>query len=156
PDTPEPKSPLELTKEIEKLTTPEGRPRRVDAEEFNALATLVELARIVSRPASFFNDLERICKDDYAPTDEDILRARVRTQAVTRYAFVVGDMPLRIYDIGGHRSQRPRWASYFDDVEAVLFVAAVSSYDQTVEEDPEINRIVDSQLHSIASSTTLC
>ncbi|KAJ3199039.1 hypothetical protein HK099_003363, partial [Clydaea vesicula] len=36
------------------------------------------------------------------------------------------------------------WVSYFDHVEAIIFIAAVSSYDQKMEEDPDCNRLQDS------------
>jgi hypothetical protein len=32
---------------------------------------------------------------------------------------------------------------YFDDANAITFIAAISQFDQMLEEDPEVNRMVD-------------
>ena len=36
-------------------------------------------------PSSFLNDLERIASRDYEPSDEDVVRARLRTLGVQEY-----------------------------------------------------------------------
>jgi len=41
----------------------------------------------------------------------------------------------RLVDVGGQRSERRKWIQCFDDVRAVLFVAALSGYDMTLFED---------------------
>nr|CAG8530619.1 4848_t:CDS:10 [Entrophospora candida] len=92
----------------------------------------------------FLDNVDRISKEDYLPTDEDILQARVRTMGVTEHKFEVNNLIFRIFDVGGHRSQRQFWAPYFDDVDAIIFMAAISAYDQTLEEDNDVNRVQDS------------
>lgn len=42
----------------------------------------------------------------------------------------------RLYDVGGQRSERRKWLSCFDCIQAALFVVALSSYDMTLTEDP--------------------
>ncbi|KAF8979296.1 hypothetical protein BGZ52_005064, partial [Haplosporangium bisporale] len=49
----------------------------------------------------------------------------------------------QIYDVGGQKSLRKYWAPYFDDVDAIIFMAALSSYDQPCEDDPRMNRLQD-------------
>ncbi len=46
-----------------------------------------------------------------------------------------------MYDVGGQRSERKKWIHCFEGVTAVIFVAAISEYDQTVYEDNETNRM---------------
>ena len=41
----------------------------------------------------------------------------------------------RLVDVGGQRSERKKWIQCFDDVKAVLFVAALSGYDMIIRED---------------------
>lgn len=44
-------------------------------------------------------------------------------------------------DVGGQRSERKKWIHCFDNVTAVLFVAAVSEFDEVLYEDNRTNRI---------------
>ncbi|TFY54430.1 hypothetical protein EVG20_g9707 [Dentipellis fragilis] len=58
----------------------------------------------------------------------------------------------RIVDVGGSRFQRrkhaytPTWAPFFDDVDAIIFLAPISCFDQVLAEDPKVNRLEDSVL----------
>lgn len=38
---------------------------------------------------SFLNDIERITKRDYEPSDDDVIRARLRTVGVQEYSFSI-------------------------------------------------------------------
>ena len=44
-------------------------------------------------------------------------------------------------DVGGQRSERKKWIHCFDEVKAVIFIAALSDYDLTLVEDPMMNRL---------------
>jgi hypothetical protein len=35
-----------------------------------------------------------------------------------------------IFDVGGARGQRNSWVPYFDDANAIIFVAPISAFDQ--------------------------
>lgn len=48
-----------------------------------------------------------------------------------------------MYDVGGQRNERKKWIHCFDDVTAVIFVAAISEYDQVLYEDSRTNRLVE-------------
>ncbi|CAH1762088.1 9579_t:CDS:2 [Entrophospora sp. SA101] len=92
----------------------------------------------------FLDNVDRISKEDYLPRDEDILQARVKTLGVSEHNFQVEHLTFKIFDVGGHRSQRQFWAPYFEDVDAIIFMAAISAYDQKLKEDDSVNRIRDS------------
>jgi len=47
----------------------------------------------------------------------------------------------RSYDVGGQRNERRRWIHAFDDVNCMIFVAALSEYDQVLVEDENQNRV---------------
>ncbi|KZS95073.1 guanine nucleotide binding protein, alpha subunit, partial [Sistotremastrum niveocremeum HHB9708] len=49
-----------------------------------------------------------------------------------------------LYDVGGSRSQRERWPSYFDTVDAIIFLVPLLSYTQSLSESPSTNRMDDS------------
>lgn len=46
-----------------------------------------------------------------------------------------------IYDVGGSRSSRQHWIPYFDDVQAIIFLAPLA-FNLTLDEDPKVNRLV--------------
>ena len=78
---------------------------------------------------------------------DDILRARFRTHGVCEYKFKSrkakrGTRQWVIYDVGGTRTQRAVWQSYFDDVDAIIFLVPLSAFDQNLVEDPTMNRMV--------------
>ncbi|KAJ3050246.1 guanine nucleotide-binding protein subunit alpha [Rhizophlyctis rosea] len=88
----------------------------------------------------YMDDSSRLCSASYKPTDQDILRARVMTTTITESKFNISGTTFRIYDVGGQRSERKKWAPYFDDCNAIVFVAAISVYDQMCFEDNATNR----------------
>jgi len=51
-----------------------------------------------------------------------------------------------LYDVGGSRASRNTWASYFDHINSIIFLAPVSCFDQRLAEDPKVNRLEDSLL----------
>jgi len=50
----------------------------------------------------------------------------------------------RIIDVGGQRSERRKWVHCFPDINALLFVVAISEYDQTLREDNTTKRLDES------------
>jgi guanine nucleotide-binding protein subunit alpha len=99
----------------------------------------------------FLNDIDRIATRGYEPTDEDILRARLRTVAYQEYKLKIdssntlyGSSDWVFYDVGGARSMRPAWVPFFDNANAIIFLAPVSTFDENLLEDPRVNRLEDS------------
>ncbi|CAN0288437.1 unnamed protein product, partial [Ectocarpus sp. 13 AM-2016] len=45
-----------------------------------------------------------------------------------------------VVDVGGQRSERRKWIHCFDDVKAIIFVVALSGYNQVLFEDTGVNR----------------
>ncbi|ETN72015.1 hypothetical protein NECAME_19057, partial [Necator americanus] len=41
----------------------------------------------------------------------------------------------RVFDVGGQRSERRKWIHCFDNVESIIFITAISEYDQVLFED---------------------
>ncbi|KAG1840836.1 guanine nucleotide binding protein, alpha subunit [Suillus subalutaceus] len=116
--------------------------------------------------AGFFLDaLDRVTSPRYIPTDDDVLRARLKTLGVSEHRFTMktGHMgsPMshdwRVFDVGGQRSLRAAWVPYFDDMNAIIFLAPISCFDQVLQEDPSVNRLADSFLlwKSIVSNPLL-
>ncbi|TFY53235.1 hypothetical protein EVG20_g10208 [Dentipellis fragilis] len=136
--------------------------------------------RLQEMSGFFLDSLDRVAQLRYIPTDDDILRARIKTLGVTEYRFMLNQknsMVSRdwvVFDVGGHRSlvriptgasetavltdaflhsrrtcdviQRAAWVPYFDDMNAIIFLAPISCFDQVLEEDERVNRLEDSVL----------
>ncbi|KAF8636295.1 hypothetical protein AX17_003649 [Amanita inopinata Kibby_2008] len=101
----------------------------------------------------FLEDVDRVATRDYEPTDDDILRARLRTVGVQEYKFRIETNKASdkardwiLYDVGGARTVRHAWLPYFENVNAIIFLAPVSSFDECLQEDHNVNRLEDSFL----------
>ena len=46
-----------------------------------------------------------------------------------------------MYDVGGQRSERKKWIHCFENVTTILFLVAISEYDQLLFEDESVNRM---------------
>ena len=92
----------------------------------------------------FFNKLDEIGKDDWVPSNQDILAARVRTHGIVTTKYTIEDRQYEMYDVGGQRNERRKWAHCFEGVTGIIFVASLSDYDQKMFEDETTNRMKDS------------
>ncbi|KAI0829088.1 guanine nucleotide binding protein, alpha subunit [Trametes gibbosa] len=98
----------------------------------------------------YLEEIDRITAKMYFPTDDDVLKARLKTTGVVEHTFALAKesewrgIQWKIYDVGGARNQRQAWAPYFDDVNAIIFLAPISAFDQVLAEDPQVNRMEDS------------
>jgi hypothetical protein len=91
----------------------------------------------------FFARAPELAKPGYVPSDDDMLRARLRTRGTVEGEFLVSDQKLRLIDVGGQRNEREKWVKHFEDVRAVVFVVALSDYDVALADDPSRNRLVE-------------
>ena len=82
----------------------------------------------------YLDDLIRINNTKYVPTDQDILRSRVPTTGIAEYVFNLSRASFRMVDVGGQRSQRRKWIHCFQDVTSLIFIVAISEYDQVLVE----------------------
>jgi hypothetical protein len=64
-------------------------------------------------PHSFLDDIERVTSLRFLPSDDDVLKARLKTVGVSEYKFEIElgagrdtGTEWRIVDVGGSRSQR--------------------------------------------------
>ncbi|KAI0296323.1 guanine nucleotide binding protein, alpha subunit [Multifurca ochricompacta] len=96
--------------------------------------------RLQESSGFYLDEIERITAKMYAPTDEDVLKARLKTVGVVEHSFTINMGSIRgnsnwvIYDVGGSRSQRHAWAPFFQDVNAIIFLAPISAFDQVLTE----------------------
>ena len=114
---------------------------------------------------SFMAKIDILFAPDYYPTDDgsfsfdlsyvssinltilsiiDILNLRTVTRNVSDNVFVINNKRLHVIDVSGLSHHRKTWIPYFDDVHCIIFIASLSSYDQTMVEEEGVNRMVDS------------
>ncbi|KNE63824.1 hypothetical protein AMAG_08894 [Allomyces macrogynus ATCC 38327] len=92
----------------------------------------------------YFDNMDRITQPGYVPTDQDILRSRIKTTGIVETAFNIDNMVYRMFDVGGQRSERKKWIHCFENVTAIVYMASLSEYDQKLFEDESVNRMKES------------
>ena len=98
---------------------------------------------IIDAHKEYLNDIPRLASPEYRPTTQDVLIARVKTTQVAMEKYRIDGADYEIYDVGGQRSERRKWIECFDSITAVIFIAALSEYDQTLAEAKRTNRMVE-------------
>jgi guanine nucleotide-binding protein subunit alpha len=91
----------------------------------------------------FLNALERITREDYVPTVQDVLYCRVKTTGVNKSRFNMGKYDIMMYDVGGQRSERRKWIHLFDNVTSIIFCVSLSAYNQNLLENEDQNRLLE-------------
>ncbi|XP_026883050.2 guanine nucleotide-binding protein subunit alpha-14 [Electrophorus electricus] len=93
----------------------------------------------------YLSDLERIADAGYVPNEQDILRVRVPTTGIIEYPFDLENVIFRMVDVGGQRSERRKWIHCFENVTSIIFLVALSEYDQVLAECDNENRMEESK-----------
>ncbi|KAJ2916329.1 hypothetical protein MD484_g4102, partial [Candolleomyces efflorescens] len=123
--------------------------------------------RLEDKAGFFLDSLQRVTASNYVPTDDDILRARLKTLGVSEHRFrfkaaattgrfmtweglvtwQVRTLQLHCdYANDSYFPQRAAWAPYFDNMDAIIFLAPISAFDEVLVEDTSVNRLEDSVL----------
>ena len=77
----------------------------------------------------------------YLPTDQNILRSRVKTTGITETTFKVGELTYKLFNVGSQRSKRKKWIHCFENVTALVVLVSLSEYDQMLYEDESVVRL---------------
>ncbi|XP_008054262.1 guanine nucleotide-binding protein subunit alpha-14 [Carlito syrichta] len=93
----------------------------------------------------YLTDIERIATPMFVPTQQDVLRVRVPTTGIIEYPFDLENIIFRMVDVGGQRSERRKWIHCFESVTSIIFLVALSEYDQVLAECDNENRMEESK-----------
>lgn len=93
----------------------------------------------------YLDAIDRIAEPTYLPTLQDILRVRVPTTGIIEYPFDLDNIIFRMVDVGGQRSERRKWIHCFENVTSIMFLVALSEYDQVLVESDNENRMEESK-----------
>lgn len=105
----------------------------------------------------FLEHCKRFAEPDFLPTEEDIVRAKLRSTGINEITFTVQNTQFRLVDVGGQRTERRKWIHCFGDVNAVLYLCAINEYDMVLEEDNKTNRLEESlKLFEVLFHLYLC
>ncbi|CAM9560498.1 unnamed protein product [Chrysoparadoxa australica] len=99
--------------------------------------------QIVDSMAYFFENIDSIMQTNYMASPQDILHVRIRSTGIVTDVYNVDNTIFEMYDVGGQRNERKKWIHCFDNVTAVIYVAALSGYDQGLFEDHTTNRLTE-------------
>ncbi|XP_043478758.1 guanine nucleotide-binding protein G(q) subunit alpha isoform X4 [Leptopilina heterotoma] len=93
----------------------------------------------------YLMEIDRVAAPSYLPTEQDILRVRVPTTGIIEYPFDLEEIRFRMVDVGGQRSERRKWIHCFENVTSIIFLVALSEYDQILFESENENRMEESK-----------
>uniref|UniRef100_A0A6B2L9N1 Uncharacterized protein n=1 Tax=Arcella intermedia TaxID=1963864 RepID=A0A6B2L9N1_9EUKA len=88
----------------------------------------------------FWQNVDRIIKDDYKPLEEDILRVRIRTAGAYSTVICIEKNYFEFFDVGGQKPERSKWEKVLQSHEfsCILFFVACDEWD-VMDEEKEYN-----------------
>ncbi|KAI3629920.1 hypothetical protein MIR68_011355 [Amoeboaphelidium protococcarum] len=89
----------------------------------------------------YFENIERFVQDDFTPSEEDLVMARIMTTGIVTTEIANPPLQFVIVDVGGQRNERRKWIHCFDDVSAIIFVVNLAGYNSVLFEDRNTNRM---------------
>ncbi|KAA3670891.1 guanine nucleotide-binding protein G(i) subunit alpha [Paragonimus westermani] len=79
--------------------------------------------------------LDRLSDSSYVPSEQDVIRTRVKTTGIIEAHFSFKGLDIKMFDVGGQQTERKKWIHCFEGVTVIIFVVATSEYDLTLAED---------------------
>jgi len=92
----------------------------------------------------YFENAVRFAYENYKPSEEDILRAKLKTTGISDTVFELWGTEFTLVDVGGQRAERRKWIHCFNDVTAIIYLTALDEYNMTLQEDITTNRLKES------------
>lgn len=102
-------------------------------------------------------NVDRIATPDYQPNADDIMHVRLATIGMEEYTIDVGPATWRVCDPCGIKGKPSNWLPHFEDAGAIVFVCAISTFNEVIDDEAGTNRMVDAlkSFESIAKNKLL-
>ena len=78
----------------------------------------------------YMERLNEILDDSYVPSVQDILHVRISTNGINEYNFEIDSVNFMLVDVGGQRTERRKWIHCFESVTTIIYIVALSEFDQ--------------------------
>ncbi|OTF78188.1 hypothetical protein BLA29_002221 [Euroglyphus maynei] len=78
----------------------------------------------------YMERLNEILNDSYVPSVQDILHVRIPTNGINEYNFEIDSVNFMLVDVGGQRTERRKWIHCFESVTTIIYIVALSEFDQ--------------------------
>jgi len=99
--------------------------------------------QIIESTSSFMDRIDDISDEFYKPNQRDILTCRLRTRGIHEERLNIDGQVFCFFDVGGQRNERRKWMKVFDGVHGVVFIVALSEFNQTLWEANNVNRMAE-------------
>ncbi len=98
--------------------------------------------QLIDSAKYYFDKVTEIADSKWKPSTDDVLRSRARTTGIVETHFIIKGSKFSMFDVGGQKSERKKWVKCFtDNIDVLIFVAAISGFNQTLFEDGKTNRM---------------
>lgn len=94
----------------------------------------------------FASHIQRVTAFGYSPTEEDILRSRVKTTGIAEIEIHLEDTILRVFDVSGVWSERKKWLHAFGNVNSIVFTVDATAYCQELLADASFKHMQEQLL----------
>ncbi|VDD83895.1 unnamed protein product [Mesocestoides corti] len=111
----------------------------------NAMQSYLKVATDQAADSSnyFFSSLERLIHNNFVPSEDDMLHIKCGSCGIAEETIThVGDS-FRFICVFTNRSSIKKWVHFFEEVDAIIFIASLVNYDEPLIHDPEKLRLRD-------------
>jgi GTPase SAR1 family protein len=115
---------------------------------FKSALTERSKSHIMDNTPWLFERIDEFADPAFAGSFEAYVRLRDRTTGGITRTFTIdlrgSEWLFLVTDVGGQKAERKKWLAFFSDVNAVLYVIAMSAFDQVTFEDHTMSVLDDS------------
>ena len=109
-------------------------------DQIQELYSITNSSRMPDNIDYFFDKVDDVFDDDYTPTDEDVLKTRRKTIGIIRNTIQMSNKEALLIDLGGQMSERGKYKSITEEVDALIYTISLCDYDRIMYENDKKSR----------------